>query len=211
MLWRRRQFEFRALPFCSRCLTGECQKCKDRLRKAEPTPLQVCMCCGEDRQFKYPKLPFCSRCASGTCPRCRSWVRRKILELDPKAINFNGRSPGPECRAVGAAAPSSPPARCGAISRIVRGDQRFRKRSGSCPQSPIGADGRLVRACSAVGTAARSSPPRRCGGTSLNARDGQRCRPEACSCSVRAGMGFCHEPSPQKRRVAKAGTRRGCF
>jgi hypothetical protein len=89
------QSEYHILPYCSRCVSGTCPKCRSRLLESESAPLEVCMCCGEDRQFKYRKLPFCGRCVSGTCGRCRSWVRVKIWRLDPKAINLISRSPGP--------------------------------------------------------------------------------------------------------------------
>ena len=90
-----RQIECRSLPFCSGCLSGACQMCRDRLQKSESAPLQVCLCCGMDRQFQYRRLPFCSRCVSGVCRRCRSQVRVSISEMDPKAINLMGGPPGP--------------------------------------------------------------------------------------------------------------------
>jgi len=89
-----RQSEYPFLPFCSRCESGRCQECR-RLLKSQSAPLRVCMCCGEDRQFKHRALPFCSRCLSGSCGKCRSWVRGRISEVYPEAINLIGRSPGP--------------------------------------------------------------------------------------------------------------------
>ena len=86
-----RQIEYRSLPFCSACLSGRCQMCRDRFQKSESAPLKVCLCCGMDRQFQYRRLPFCSRCVSGVCQRCRSQVRVRISEMDPKAINLSGR------------------------------------------------------------------------------------------------------------------------
>ena len=91
-----RQSECRVLPFCSRCLSGTCQECqRAALEKRVGPPLRVGMCCGADRQFKRRALPFCTWCMSGSCRRCRSWVRVRISEVYPKAINLIGRSRGP--------------------------------------------------------------------------------------------------------------------
>ena len=44
-----RQSEYRSLPYCSRCLSGECLRCQRRIENSESGRLRVCMCCGEDR------------------------------------------------------------------------------------------------------------------------------------------------------------------
>ena len=137
----------------------------------------------------------------GCGERFGGWTRRPSISLDDRR--------GPGCRAARAAAPGSPTARCGGISRTARGGRRFRKRCDISPGNPIEAGGRRGRACSAVGTAARRSPPGRCGGTSLNARNVQRFLRETCSCSVGPAVGFCHEAPLVFRRTPAGREERG--
>ena len=121
-----RQSEYRALPLCSRCVSGGCQECRDRLQKSESGPLRLCMCCGADRQLKHRALPFCAWCMSGRCRRCRSRVRAAISEVYPKAINLVGRSPGPRMLCGWG---------CGA--RLTNGEMR--RHFTDCPQAAHGA------------------------------------------------------------------------
>jgi hypothetical protein len=56
----------------------------------------LCLCCGRDRHVPgQSALPFCIRCLSGAHRKCRSEVRYGVWKIDPKAINFRARSPGP--------------------------------------------------------------------------------------------------------------------
>jgi len=150
--------------------------------KSGELTVEPCDCCGVTYYtVGATRYTFCDRCLSGRCWRCASRVRELILGRHI----LMGRSPRPaDAVRVGLRGQAHSTAKCGGIARNARGGPGSWKRYGSCPQSPIAADGRRGRACSAVGAGARSSPPPRCGSTSPNVRDVRRLLREACSCRV---------------------------
>jgi len=175
-----RQSECRVLPYCSRCLSGTCQECSERLRKSESgRPLRVCLCCGQDQQFKHRALPFCSRCLSGSCGKCRSWVRVRISEVYPKAINLVGRSPGPRM-----------PCGWGCGARLTNGEMR--RHFTDCPRRPTVLETTRKRSAKSNRGGRPTGPSMLCG---------WRCRAKLTATTMRRHFVLC----PRRPKAAARG------